>query len=335
MKKTIYSILVVVILSVSISYYIIFKNNIKNNTILYIPTHASYEQVLDSLVKNKTLADIKSFEKIVKQLKYSTNIKSGRYVLEKPMSNIAIVRKLRSGDQDAINITINNIKSIEHLTAKLGEKLEPSSTDFYTKFTDSQLLDSLNLNEDNVLTLFLANTYQFYWNTSAEFFLQKMLKEYQKFWNEKRTAKAKKLGLSITEVIILASIVQKESTKYDEYARIAGVYYNRLKINMKLQADPTVLYAKQSLGLANRVYNKDTKIEHPYNTYFIDGLPPGPICLPETKSIDLTLDLENHNYIYFCAKEDFSGYHNFAADWKTHEANAKKFHQAMNEKNIK
>lgn len=317
------------------TYLFIFRNNIKNDTTLYIPTNATYQQVLDSLEKNNVLINKSAFEKIAKQLDYPTLVKAGRYVLEKPMSNFELVKKLRSGNQDALKITINNVKNLTHLAAKLGAKLEPDSASFYQTFIQQNILDSLQLNQDNILTIFLANTYQFYWNTSTDEFLARMLKEYSRFWNDDRKNKAEKLGLSPTEVTILASIVQKESSKYDEYARIAGVYYNRLKKNMKLQADPTVLYAKQKLGLSNRVYNKDTKIEHPYNTYYVLGLPPGPICLPETKSIDLCLDLEHHDYIFFCAKDDFSGYHSFAADWATHEKNAEKFHQALNANNIK
>lgn len=335
MKKIIYFFVSLACISCIVLYFFIFKNNIKNDYTLYIPTNSTYQQVLNLLKKNDVLINLASFEKTAKQLDYPTLVKPGRYVLKKSMSNYDLVKKLRSGNQDALNITINNIKNLKHLCDRLGEKLEPNSSDFYNTFTQKNLLDSLQLNEENILTLFLANTYEFYWNTSTEAFLNKMIKEHQKFWTEKRVGKAEKLGLSTTEVTILASIVQKESTQYDEYSTIAGVYYNRLKKNMKLQADPTVLYAKQSLGLANRVYNRDTRIEHPYNTYYINGLPPGPICLPETKSIDLTLDLEDHNYIYFCAKEDFSGYHSFAEDWATHEANAKKFHQAMNERNIR
>jgi UPF0755 protein len=335
MKKYFYSLFIAILVIAFILYFYIFNNNLKEDYTLYIPTNATYEQVLDSLEKNDVLKNITSFKSMSAKLDYPKLIKSGRYILQKPSNNYTLIRKLRSGNQDAVNITINNVKDIEHLAAKLDAKLEVDSMSFIKAFTNPKLLDSLHLNKENVLTIFIANTYQFYWNTDVQHFLYKMMKEYDKFWTSKRLNKAEKLNLSPTEVIILASIVQKESTKYDEYQRIAGVYYNRLQKNMKLQADPTVLYAKRSLGLANRVYNKDTRIEHPYNTYYILGLPPGPICLPETKSIDLCLDLELHNFIYFCAKEDFSGYHNFATDWATHEKNAQKFYKAMNEKNIR
>ncbi|MEZ5054908.1 MAG: endolytic transglycosylase MltG [Chitinophagales bacterium] len=202
------------------------------------------------------------------------------------------------------------------------------------EFNNPKLLDSLHLTEENFPTIFLSNTYEFYWNTTAAAFIERMLKEYTKFWNEDRREKANEIGLSPTNVTILASIIQKESSKYDEYPTIAGVYLNRLKIDMPLQADPTVLFALKKLGVSRRVLHGDLKIKSPYNTYINKGLPPGPICLPELKSIDETLNAEKHNYIYFCAKEDFSGYHNFAATWAEHQVNARKYQQALNESNI-
>ncbi|MCB0513558.1 MAG: endolytic transglycosylase MltG, partial [Bacteroidetes bacterium] len=318
-----------------IVYFFVFKSNIKNEYTLYISTGSTFNDVLNKLERNKVLKNPKTFIELAKKVGYAEKVKPGRYIIHKRYSNLELLRKLRNGNQDAVKIVLNNIATLDQLIDLLSNKLEPNKKLFYQAFTDKHLLDSLGLNEENVLTLFIANTYEFYWNISAEAFTYKMLKEYNKFWNDNRLGSAENLGLSPTEITILASIIQKESTKYDEYGRIAGVYYNRLQKKMKLQADPTVLYAKQRLGKANRVYNKDTKIAHPYNTYFIEGLPPGPICMPEMKSIDLCLDLERHDYIYFCAKEDFSGYHSFAKDWETHKINAKKFHDAMNVKNIR
>ncbi|HNM32368.1 MAG TPA: endolytic transglycosylase MltG, partial [Chitinophagales bacterium] len=183
-------------------------------------------------------------------------------------------------------------------------------------------------------TIFLANTYEFYWNTSARQFIERMLKEYNKFWNSKRLTKAQAIGLTPTEVTILASIVQKESNQFEDYPIIAGVYLNRMKIGMPLQADPTVLFALNKLGISRRVTSGDLRINSPYNTYLNKGLPPGPICLPELKSIDKTLDADEHNYLYFCAREDFSGYSNFAATWEQHIINARRYQKALNDRNI-
>lgn len=335
LKKILSSFVIIGVIALLLVYLLFFKSNIKNEYTLYIPTGSTFNDVLKQLDRNKVLKNKATFVELAKKIGYAEKVKPGRYIIHKRYSNIELLRKLRNGNQDAVKIVLNNIATLEQLVDLLSDKLEPNKKLFHQAFTDKHLLDSLGLNEENVLTLFIANTYEFYWNISAEAFTYKMLKEYNKFWNDNRLRSAENLGLSPTEVTILASIVQKESTKYDEYDRIAGVYYNRLLKKMKLQADPTVLYAKQRLGKANRVYNKDTKIAHPYNTYYIDGLPPGPICMPEMKSIDLCLDLEHHDYIYFCAKVDFSGYHSFAKDWATHKINAKKFHDAMNAKNIR
>lgn len=334
-KNAIYFIFSIGFVLLLILYVFILNNNIKNEGVLLIPTDATFNTVMDSLKKHDVLKNNKTFIEVAKKLDYPNSIKPGRYIIKSNTSNLSLLRKLKSGRQDAVKVVITNIATLDQLASKMAAYLEPNKKQFYKAFTNKHLLDSLQLNEDNVLTIFLANTYEMYWNTSADNFVQKMLKEYSKFWNNKRTNKAEDLGLSPTQITILASIVQKESNQYDEYSTIAGVYYNRLKSGMKLQADPTVLYAKQQLGSAQRVYNSDTKLKHPYNTYVVLGLPPGPICLPELKSIELCLDLEKHDYMFFCAKDDFSGYHSFAKDWATHQANAKKFHDALNQKNIK
>jgi len=344
MKKKISIFLIIILCLLLIAfiftYKLLFADNINDNQtqkqhLFFVHTGSSYNDVLLALKKQHLIKDMSTFKLLAEKLNYKQNVKPGRYAFDNSSGNLTILRKLRSGSQEPVKITFNNIQNKEQLAEKIAAQIEASKSEILQEFNNKQFLDSLQLTEDNFSTIFLANTYQFYWNTSTDEFLARMLKEYSRFWNDDRKNKAEKLGLSPTEVTILASIVQKESSKYDEYARIAGVYYNRLKKNMKLQADPTVLYAKQKLGLSNRVYNKDTKIEHPYNTYYVLGLPPGPICLPETKSIDLCLDLEHHDYIFFCAKDDFSGYHSFAADWATHEKNAEKFHQALNANNIK
>ena len=320
-------------------YRLLFSDNIRDNDsgknhILFIHTGSSYKDVISLLNDQRVLKNMESFEWMAKKLHYTENVKPGRYVLNNESGNLALLKKLRSGRQDPVNITFNNIQNKEQLAEKISKQIEAGKEELLAEFNNRRFLDSLHLTEDNFPTIFLANTYQFYWNISAGEFVKRMLKEYNKFWTEKRRLKAQSLSLLPTEVIILASIVQKESTKYDEYPTIAGVYLNRLQIGMPLQADPTVLHALKKLGISRRVTNADLKIDSPYNTYKYKGLPPGPICLPELKSIDETLNAEDHNYLYFCAKEDFSGYSNFAETWEQHLVNARKYQKALDEHNI-
>ncbi|MCB0508181.1 MAG: endolytic transglycosylase MltG [Chitinophagales bacterium] len=331
----------IAIIGIFFSYNLLFKDNIidnksgKKEQIIFIHTGATYNDVLYELKNEKIIKNITTFKIVAEKLGYANKIKPGRYEIGNNSGNLFIVQKLRSGRQDPVRITFNNIQDKAHLAKIISTKIEASQSSLLQAFNNPNLLDSLHLTEDNFPTIFLANTYEFYWNTSAQEFINRMLKEYDKFWNSSRRSKAEKLGLSPTEITILASIIQKESNKYDEYPIIAGVYLNRIKIGMPLQADPTVLYALKRLGVSRRVLHIDLKIQSPYNTYIHKGLPPGPICLPELKSIDETLDAEEHDYLYFCAKEDFSGYSNFAATWQEHQANARKYQQALNERNIR
>ncbi|MFM2282797.1 MAG: endolytic transglycosylase MltG [Bacteroidota bacterium] len=327
-------------------YSTLFKDNINEQgtsarlnkeraVIFYIKTGSTYDDVIKSLKRQQILHNIQTFKLVANRVNYAENVRPGRYLLSAGMSNLNIVRKLRSGSQDPVKITFNNIQNKEQLAEKIAEQLEPTKSEILQVLRDKRFLDSLQLTEESFPTIFLANTYEFYWNTSASGFVQRMLEEYHKFWNSSRLKKAEKLGLTPTEVIILASIIQKESNHYDEYPTIAGVYLNRLRIGMPLQADPTVMYALKKLGQSQRVYHKYLKIDSPYNTYINKGLPPGPICLPELKSIEQTLDAEEHKYVYFCAKEDFSGYHAFAETWQQHTENARKYQQALNQRNIR
>ena len=341
-KKITYFILILLIIAFFgfiFFFKLLFADNIDNHSskkehVFYIHTGDSYSKVLKSLKEQHIIKDMESFKLVSSKLKYEESIKPGRYLIDNNTGNLQLVRKLRAGAQDPVKITFNNIQNKEQLAKRIAAQIEATETELLTEFNNQQFLDSLQLTEDNFPTIFLANTYEFYWNTSSKQFISRMLKEYNKFWTEKRKAKAQAIGLTPTEVIILASIVQKESTKYDEYPVISGVYLNRLKIGMPLQADPTVLHALKKLGISRRVLHADLKIQSPYNTYINKGLPPGPICLPELKSIDETLNAEEHNYLYFCAREDFSGYSNFAESWEQHLENARKYQKALNERNI-
>ena len=341
-KKITYFLLILLIIAFFgfiFFFKLLFADNIDNHSskkehIFYIHTGDTYSKVLKSLKDQHIIKDMESFKLVSSKLKYEESIKPGRYLIDNNTGNLQLVRKLRAGAQDPVKITFNNIQNKEQLAKRIAAQIEATETELLMEFNNQHFLDSLQLTEDNFPTIFLANTYEFYWNTSSKQFISRMLKEYNKFWTEKRKAKAQAIGLTPTEVIILASIVQKESTKYDEYPIISGVYLNRLKIGMPLQADPTVLHALKKLGISRRVLHADLKIQSPYNTYINKGLPPGPICLPELKSIDETLNAEEHNYLYFCAREDFSGYSNFAESWEQHLENARKYQKALNERNI-
>lgn len=321
-------------------YKTLFADNINDvkeakSHILYIPTGSTYEDVLKSLKSQHILKNAETFKLVCSKLDYNSHIKPGKYRIDDNSGNLFLVRKLRAGSQEPVRITFNNIRNKEQLATKIAGQLETSKKELLSEFNNARFLDSLGLTEENFPTIFLANTYEFHWNTSATQFIDRMLKEYTKFWNASRLSKAQSLSLTPTEITILASIIQKESNHYDEYPTIAGVYINRLNRNWPLQADPTVMYALNKIGIKRRVYQQDLKIVSPYNTYLNKGLPPGPICLPELKSIDETLNAEEHNYMYFCAKEDFSGYHVFAETWEEHKANASRYQKALNRNNIR
>jgi UPF0755 protein len=301
---------------------------------LFISTGSKYSEVLKNLQDNQILSNKNSFDILSKRLKYDKLVKPGRYLISNKMNNWELVHKLRSGDQDAVKVTINNITYIDDLVGKVSKKLEFDSTEFANTIYSDSFLMAHNLNKDNLISFFISNTYEIWWNTSVKNFLSKMDNEHKKFWNNTRIEQARKLNLTPDQVTTLASIVQKESNKRDEHKRIAGVYINRLNDNWPLQADPTVKFALHQLDL-KRILTIHTQFDSPFNTYRNIGLPPGPICLPEIFAIDGVLNAEKHTYFFFCAKEDFSGYHNFATTLSEHNSNAAKYQQALNQRGIK
>ncbi len=314
-------------------YQYIFQENVKSNYILYIPKDATFTQVTDSLTIHNILISEKAFNWVSKKKNYRETIKPGRYLLKKGMNTNQIVNVLRSGIQEPVNLTFNNVRFKEDLAGKVSKYIWADSLSVLNLFSNDSLIVEYGFTPETFRTMFIPNTYQFYWTTSAKEFAQRMKKEYDKFWTEKRKEKAKQIGLSPQEVIILASIVESETVKPDEMKRIAGVYLNRLKRGILLQADPTVKYAVGDYSI-KRVLNKHLEIDSPYNTYKYAGLPPGPIMFPETSAIDAVLDYEKHSYIYMCAKEDFSGYHNFAKTLAQHNRNAAKYRAALNKNKI-
>jgi len=341
-KKTIIIILAFLLLTGAMvgffAYRYAFLPNIQlddRTKIIFIPTGSDFDQLMDSLNKHVDFGNSASFLKLAEIKNLKKNVKPGRYLIRNNMSNNSLINLLRSGDQEPINLTFNNIRTKKQLVEKVGEELETDPKELLNLLNDPVWLSEKGFGRENVLCLFIPNSYQFYWNTSAKKFLSRMYDEYQKFWNDARKEKAKQIGLTPLQVSTLASIVQAEqSMKNDEKARIAGLYINRLKRNMLLQSDPTLIYAIGDFSI-RRVLNKDKEVNSPYNTYKYSGLPPGPINLPEISSIEAVLNYEKNNYLFMCAKEDFSGYHNFAKTAEQHQAFARKYQQALNRRNIK
>ena len=303
---------------------------------VYIPTGANYadvKKIIAPLVK-----DMSHFEMVAEKRSYPENVKSGRFLFTKGMNSFELVQSIRLNVP--VDLAFNNQERLEDLAGRVSSQIEADSLSLLTTIRDTVFLKENGFTQENVLALFIPNTYQFYWNTSADTFRDKMIKEYRKFWNEDRIEKAKLQGMSPVEATILASIVHKESVKKDERPRIAGVYLNRLKLGMPLQADPTVIYAikKQSNNfkqVIKRVFYNDLFLNNPYNTYKVIGLPPGPIAMPDITALEAVLNPEKHSYIYFCASVDRFGYHEFAATLPEHDINAKKYSDWINSQGVK
>lgn len=257
----------------------------------------------------------------------------GSYLVEPGESALRTANALAKGYQTPIRVTLNNMRTLDDLTKRLGSKIEASSSEFRATL-DRMLAEDKNYDKpEEFAAAFLPDTYEFYWTDTPETVISKLKDHRDSFWNEERLYKAERLGLTPVEVTTIASIVEEESNKTDELPMIARLYMNRLKKGMKLQADPTVKYAVGDFSL-RRITAKHLKTESPYNTYKVTGLPPGPIRIPRPTTIDAVLDAPQHNYLYMCAKEDFSGYHNFAADYATHQANARKYQARLNARGI-
>jgi UPF0755 protein len=314
-----------------------FKPNIRtpggNVFHLCIYTGSDYNQVLDTIYKHKLVRNKKSFEWIAKKKKYGSRIHPGRYRVTDNMSNNAFINMLRSGMQEPVNLVINIARTSGDLALRLSVQIEPSKENLSALLNDESTLSQFGFNKQTVLGMFIPNTYQCWWNISSVDLFKKMYREYTKFWNNDRLAKSREINLKPNDVITLASILINESNKEDEYSRIAGVYINRLNKGMRLQADPTIKFALGDFE-RTRILKKDIQVNSPYNTYLHDGLPPGPISLPSIHAIDAVLNYERHDYLFFCAKEDFSGYHNFARTIAQHNKNARSYQKALNRRNI-
>jgi UPF0755 protein len=277
--------------------------------------------------------DVTSFGFVARYMKYRDNVKAGRYILRANMSNVDAVRALR-GSQIPITLTFNNVRTKKDLAGKLCKTMPMDSIKIFDMLNNVAIAKKYSLDTTTIMTMFLPNSYEIYWTATEEEVFDRMHKEYLRFWNQTRKDKAQKISLSPTQVIILASIVEAESKLAKEQPTVAGVYINRLNSNTPLQADPTVVFATGDFSI-KRVLNSHLAIDSPYNTYKYTGLPPGAINLPSIQAIEAVLNYEKHKYIYFCAKEDFSGGHNFAVTLSEHNANAAKYRSALDRMNIK
>jgi UPF0755 protein len=311
-----------------------FTNNTKGvakEMYVEIPTGSDFNRVLQLV--SPYVENIENFKFIAGVRSYKDNVKPGRFLLKEGMSSFGLVSAMRRNVP--VNLAFNNQERLENLCVRISSQIEPDTTKLLSVFRDSLFLNQNGFTKENVIGMFIPNSYEFYWNVSAEKFRDKMLKEYKKFWTLERLIKAKKLGLSPVEVMTLASIVHKETVKKDERPKVARVYLNRLAQGMPLQADPTIIYAVKQRSnnfdqIIKRVLYADLSIRSPYNTYVNTGLPPGPIAMPDITAIDAVLAPDNNNYIYFCASVERFGYHEFAATYEAHQVNAKKYANWLN-----
>ena len=300
---------------------------------LYIPTGADYDQVKDLLSDAHCIVNEKSFNWVAQKKELPAYVHPGHYVLKDGMNNNQLVNMLRGGLQTPVKVKFNNIRDVDQLAGRIATQIEADSASIANVLHNQDYINQLGFNKYTIPALFLPDTYEFYWNTDAEGFVVRMFQEYNKFWTEERKQQAQAKGLTPIQVSTLASIVNKETNMTDEMPRVAGVYINRLKNNWLLQADPTLIFAWNDYSI-KRVLDRHKEIESPYNTYKYVGLPPGPICIPSIAAVKTVLNAEDHHYFYFCAKEDFSGYHNFAKTLSEHNRNAVRYQQALNQRGI-
>lgn len=302
------------------------KQQGEDSVIVFVPTGANFEQVIDTLKSKNLIKDEAAFRYLAEQMQYAKSpARAGRYRLKTGWNVLQIVRHLRSGRQDPVKVILTTERMIEDVAAKVSRFIEPDSATLMAAFTNDSLLTAIGYTRENLMSLFIPNTYECYWDMSAGEFIERMIREHKKFWgSENRADKAKAMGMTPQEVYTLASIVEKETLKTEEKPRIAGAYLNRLKINMRLQADPTLVFATRDFE-TRRVLNYHKEFVSPYNTYLNAGLPPGPIAMSSISSIDAVLNPEKHNYVYFCAVGDGSGLHAFAETLEGHNVNKTRY----------
>lgn len=339
-KNRIFYYLSVIAILLTVAGFIVYKNLFvaavhpkTENQVLLIPTGSTYDQVVDTIEANLFVENMRLLDWVARKKRFPDLIRPGRYEITGDLSYNSLVNLLRSGRQAPVNITFNNVRTLNQIAGKIGKYIEADSSQIIAFLSDESNYISDGFNRETVISLFIPDTYEVYWNTDASELYSRMLKEYKRFWNEKRMTKSEYLGLKPVEVAILASIIDDEVVKADEKPRIAGVYLNRLKRGIPLQACPTIKFALNDFTIT-RVLYKHLEFESPYNTYKHNGFPPGPIGCPSVEGIDAVLNAEKHDYIFFAAKADFSGYHNFSRTLSEHNRYAAMYQKELDKRKI-
>ena len=338
-KKFIIALVLIIVVALActgIFYYLRYfgPNVTDKQEYLYIHTGATYDDVYKTIRDEGMVKDSVTFNWAAENMKYTSRVKPGRYHLKSGMSNRRLINMLASGTQEPVTLAFHNLRLKEEFAGFVSKKIEPDSVSILRLLDSANYVKQYGFTTDDIYTMFLPNTYQLYWNTTPEKFFKRMYANYEKFWTPERKQKAVAINLSPVQVSILASIVDAEALHDDEMPTIAGLYLNRLQKGMKLSSDPTVIFAKNDFTI-KRVLTSYLSFDSPYNTYLHTGLPPGPIMMPSVNAVNAVLDYKKTDYLYMCAKADFSGYHAFATNVADHLINAKKFHEALDERNIK
>lgn len=342
-KLYLYGAIACIVIVAIVGYLYCFSSFSKssNTQYVYIDTDDNIDSVYKKVEPIANSFPYQAFKTLTHHFGYAEHIHTGRYAIHPGEGALKVWRHMKNGLQEPINLTLPSVRTLDKLSVELSKKLMIDSTSILQALTDEATCEKYGYDTTTITCMFIPNTYDIYWNSSVEKLLDRMKKESEKFWNEDRTQKAKALQLTPIEVITIASIVDEETANNSEKPMIAGMYYNRFKLRnaeypegMPLQADPTIKYAWKRFDL-KRIYNNLLRIKSPYNTYVNPGLPPGPIRIPSVAGIDAVLNLVKHDYLYMCAKEDFSGTHNFARTYQEHLQNAAKYSKALNERGIK
>lgn len=327
------AICIVVILGILYATFFTSLSKSNETEYIYIDSDDNVDSVFAKVEDIACEISNMGFRTLVRQSNYSDRIRTGRYEVKPRDCTFKIFRHLKNGQQTPLNLTIPSVRTKERLAAELSKKLMLDSLQILKVLNNEDSCKKLGYDTATVVCMFIPNTYEVFWNVSINSFFERMHKESQNFWTDERKRKAEAIGMTPNEVITLASIVDEETSNNGEKPMIAGMYYNRLKIGMPLQADPTIKFAKKNFA-AKRIYTGWLNIKSPYNTYKNVGLPPGPIRIPSVAGIDAVLNLAHHEYLYMCAKEDFSGTHNFAVTYSEHMKNAAKYSAALNARGI-
>jgi len=316
-------------------YNYIFASNVQldeSEIDIHIPSDGTMHTLMDSLVGRNAIIDTTSFKWVADRMKFK-KVKPGKYTIKNNWTNKDLIGLLRSGRESSVKLTFNNLRHIKDVAGVISKEVEVDSVSLLNYLTSDEAIELTGLTKETMMTLFIPNTYELYWDLGARDIVERFLQERRKFWTDDRLKKAEAIGLTKEEVYTMASIVQKETNLNSEKPTIAGIYLNRIKKGILLQADPTVVFGVGDFTI-RRVLNKHLEYDSPYNTYIYEGLPPGPIYMPDISTIDAVLNAEDHNYIYFCASPGYNGKHQFAKTLSQHLANARKYHNWLNKEKI-